>query len=127
MERKNKKFLILTAAILSVGLLLGVQTTKAANGDLNAAGIVLKDTNANGKIDEVQIAVDYTGTTATGISYAVDAATTISKFTVTDGITGNPVSISSISFVSGNGTVAVFKLVLNEADTDLSVIHLQQR
>ncbi len=121
MERKNKKVLILAAAILSVGLLFGAQATKAANGDLNAAGIVLKDTNSNGKIDEAQITVDYSGTTATGISLADNAATTISKFTVTDAITGNPVQISSIDFVSGNGAVAVFKLVLNEADADLSV------
>lgn len=121
MDQKKKGILMCAAVILSIGLLLGPQDTKAANGDLNAAGIVLKDTNANGKIDEAQITADYAGSTAIGISNAVDTAATISKFTVTDTISGNPISISSIAFVSGNGTVAVFKLVLNEADTDLNV------
>lgn len=109
------------AAILSIGLLFGAPSAKAADGDLNVAGIVLKDTNANGKVDEVRITVDYVAGTANAISHAVNLATTIGKFTVTDTTTGNPATINSIDFVSGAAPVAVFKLVLSEADTDLSV------
>jgi len=121
MDEKHKGILMFAAAVLSIGLLFGTPSAKAADGDLNVAGIVLKDTNANGKIDEVQITVDYAAGTANAISHAANLAATISKFTVTDTTTGNPVAVSSIDFVSGNGTVAVFKLVLSEADADLSV------
>ncbi len=121
MEKSKKGVLMLTTMILSIGLLLGAQTVKAVDGDLNVTGgILLKDTNANDKIDEVQITVDYAVATATAIVHTVDEETTISKFTVTDSGTGNPVDVSFIAFVSGDGVTAVFKLVLDENDADLS-------
>ena len=120
----KKGILTLASMILSISLMCGVQVVKAADGDLNAeGGISLKDTNSNGKIDEVHITVDYAVATADAISHATDEAATISKFTVTDAGTDSPVTVGSIAFVndSGDGEIAIFKLVLDESDTDLSV------
>ena len=122
MNQSKKRTLTLATMILSIGLVCGAQVVKAADGDINTeGGILLKDTNANGQIDEAHVTVDYAVATANAISHATDEATTIGKFTVTDAGTGNPVTIGSVAFVSGDGTIAVFKLVLDEADEDLSI------
>ena len=102
--------------ILSISLMCGVQAVKAENGYLNdEGGILLKDTNANGQIDEVHITVDYATTIANAIVYT-DSAATIGKFSVTDTETNSSVTVTSVEFVSGDGAVAIFKLVLDEAN-----------
>jgi len=121
MKQNKRGILMLTSMILAIGLMFGSQAVRAADGDLNSTGgILLKDTNSNGKIDEVHITVDYAVASASAIDHATDEATTIGKFTVTDSTSSNAVTISSISFVSGDGTIAIFKLALDETDTDLS-------
>lgn len=118
---QSKKGVLTLAMIISLSMMCGAQVVKAADGDFNeAGGISLKDTNSNGKIDEVHITVDYGVAVATGISYA-DAGTMIGKFTVTDAGTNELVEISSIAFVSGDGTIAIFGLTLNEDDENLSI------
>ena len=115
--------------ILSISLMCGAQVVKATDeetdGSLNeTGGILLKDTNANGQIDEVHITINYAAFIANDINQVAATATetgTIDKFTVTDTETANPVTISSIEFVSGDGEIAVFKLVLDETDVNLSV------
>ncbi len=122
MKQKKEGILILATMILSIGLMAGVQVVKATDGDLNVTGgILLKDTNANGKIDKVQITVDYVVATASAIEHATDEETTIGKFTVTDSGTSNLVTVSSVAFESGDGTIAIFNLVLDETDADLSI------
>ncbi|MDF1497918.1 MAG: SH3 domain-containing protein [Patescibacteria group bacterium] len=121
MKQNKRGILVLTSMILAIGLMFGSQAVRAADGDLNSTGgILLKDTNSNGKIDEVHITVDYAVASASAIDHATDEATTIGKFIVTDSTSSNAVTISSISFVSGDGIIAIFKLVLDETDTDLS-------
>jgi len=90
----------------------------ADDGDL--VSIELLDTNSNGQIDVAEITVEYAVATAGQIAHATDEGTTIARFTVTDDTTGQPVTITGISFVSGDGTVAVFRLALDESDGDLS-------
>ncbi len=118
MKQSKKKILALASMILSISLMCGAQVVKAADGDLNAdGGILLKDTDSNGKIDEVHITVDYTG--ATGIvviDTATDGDITMKKFAVTDTESSDFVTINSIAFESDNGDgTATFKLVLNES------------
>jgi len=123
MKQNKRGVLMLTAMILSVSLMMcGAQVVKADDGDLNdTGGVLLKDTNSNGKIDEVHITVDCADITADAVEHTDDnEAETIGKFTVTDTGTTYPVTISSIAFVGDEGATAVFKLVLDETDPDLS-------
>ena len=96
-----------------------IDTTAPVDGELKAEdGIVLIDTDTgtggNGKIDKVQISVNYAVATADAIAHATDEDTTKGKFTITDIGTAVSVDIDSISFVSGDGTIAIFELVLDE-------------
>ena len=122
--RQNKRgILMLASMILSVSLMCGAQVVKATDevevidGSLNeTGGILLKDTNANGQIDEAHITINYAVAAADAIAHKIDEETTIGKFTVTDTETDNPVTIISIEFVSGDGTIAIFKLSLDESN-----------
>ncbi len=122
---KCKKFfsLLAIAGLLSTSLNFPLTpVAQAADGDLDSTGgVALRDTNSNGKIDEVVITVDFAAGTANAISHATDEATTIGQFTVTDSGSSNAVTVSAITFVSGDGTDALFKLTLDESDADLSV------
>ena len=104
--------------VLSISLMSGVQVIKATalvDGELKATdGIVLSDTDTNGKIDKVQISINYAVATADTIDHVTDESATIGKFTIVDTGTAASVEILSMEFVSGDGTVAVFKLDLNE-------------
>ncbi|MCK4592587.1 hypothetical protein KAT63_04085 [Candidatus Parcubacteria bacterium] len=125
MKQNKRGILILASMILSIGLICGVQVVQADDGDI--VSISLKDANENGKIDEVHITVDYTGT-ATAIDPDPVIATvdpineTISKFVVTNN-NSIAVTVGSIEFESNNEdyTTATFKLLLDESDENLGV------
>ena len=119
MKQNKRGILMFASMILSIGLICGVQVVQAENGDINS--VLLKDTDSNGKIDEVHVTVDYTGTTtatvtADAIAHEDSETATIGKFAVTDTGTTASVAIISIEFVSGDGVIAIFKLTLNEAN-----------
>ena len=117
MKQNKRGILMFASMILSISLMCGAQIVKASDGDLiDTGGILLNDTDLNSKIDEVHITVDYTAAVADAIAHTTDEATTIGKFTVTDTGTDSLVTITSVEFVSGDNLVAIFKLVLDEAN-----------
>ncbi|MFT4308842.1 MAG: hypothetical protein ACMXYM_05765, partial [Candidatus Woesearchaeota archaeon] len=90
----------------------------ADDGDL--VSIELLDTTSTGKIDVVEITVEYAVETAAEVHFPTSEAAAIAAFTVTDNTTSEEVTIDSITFESGDGAVAVFRLVLDESDANLS-------
>jgi len=122
MKQNKRGILVLASMVLSISLMCGAQVVKATDGETSE--ILLKDTNSNGKIDEVHIMVGYTG--ATGVVVDTETETegekTAEKFTVTDAESNNSVAISSIVFeIDNDDGTATFKLVLDESDSDLNV------
>ncbi len=125
MKQNKTGILTLAVMILSIGLICGAQVVKAEDGDI--VSISLKDANENGKIDEVHITVSYTGTattvdpdpTSTDLTVIDLVTETINKFAVTDTGTMASVDITSMEFVSGDGTIAIFKLNLDEASVSV--------
>ena len=120
MNQSKRGILMFASMVLSISLMSGVQVIKATalvDGELKATdGIVLSDTDTNGKIDKVQISINYAVATADAIAHETDEVTTKSKFTITDIGATTSVDITSIDFVSGDGTIAIFELVLDEAN-----------
>ncbi len=135
MKRKLNQIFnyIFVSVIAGTSFVMIAPVAFAADGDVSI--VTLKDSNSNGKVNYIELTVAYANAGGggaacsnggAGIAHVTDAATSRAAFTITDGTSGNPVSINTAgaSFIVSASTAGVsctVRIILDETDVDLSV------
>ena len=121
------KFLKRSSLFLFAGILFVVTASVAFAADGDVTSVTLNDANNNGKIENVDVIVEYANAghgdaDCAAVSFATTEAAAIEKITVATVDAGAAITVSSVTWVSApTSATCKIRFTLSEADGDLSV------